>query len=154
MYGFILWLIFIYLAERLIDESPTIQNLRRHVLTVNETLRDFEIFLSHLRARMKGQKSGRTTYHKIWKIYHDLVQQMFLPWDEYYLKHMPKRRDDGSIFLSVASYRDENCMATLEEAFKMAKYPEKLFVGLVQQICARDCVGDVMENSETEVRSL
>ena len=153
VFGFLLWLSFIYLADRVIDESPTIQSLRRHVITVDETLKDLETFLSHLRVRMRGQKSGRTTYHRIWKIYHDLVKQMLLPWDKYYFKHMPKRRDDGSIFLSVASYRDQNCMSTLEQAFKMAKYPEKLFVGLVQQNCVRDCVSGVTENFETKVRS-
>ncbi|EED91807.1 predicted protein, partial [Thalassiosira pseudonana CCMP1335] len=48
---------------------------------------------------------------------------------------MPPRREDGSVFLSVASYRDEFCPGTLNEAFSKARNPENLFVGLVQQNC-------------------
>ena len=48
---------------------------------------------------------------------------------------MPPRRDDGSIYLSVASFRDEHCPATLTDAFAKARDPDKLFVGLVQQNC-------------------
>ena len=49
-------------------------------------------------------------------------------------------RDDDSIFLSVASYRDPSCRATLRKAFARADRPEKLFVGIVQQNCNHDCM--------------
>ena len=44
-------------------------------------------------------------------------------------------RTDGSIFLSISSFRDEVCPDTLENAFATASTPEKVFVGLVQQNC-------------------
>ena len=49
--------------------------------------------------------------------------------DRDYLQRMPERRDDGSIFLSLASYRDENCLNTIRWAYEKAKNPENLYVG-------------------------
>ena len=86
---------------------------------------------------------------QIWEAYVDLSIHTLLPWDKEYLQRMPERRQDGSIFLSIASYRDEKCVATLEQAFEKATYPEKLFVGLVQQNCLNDCQTGVMEDGLT-----
>jgi hypothetical protein len=62
---------------------------------------------------------------------------------------MPSRRDDGSIFLSIATYRDENCLDTLTHAYGKAKNPESLFVGLVQQNCNQDCKSGITERGVT-----
>ena len=63
---------------------------------------------------------------------------------------MPPRRDDGSIYLSLATYRDENCINTIKWAYEKAKHPEKLFVGLVQQNCHKDCRSGVLEGGKVE----
>jgi len=63
---------------------------------------------------------------------------------------MPKRKKDGSIFLSAATYRDENCFNTIHQAYEKAKNPEKLFVGLVQQNCHANCRSGVLENLKME----
>lgn len=42
-------------------------------------------------------------------------------------------RNDDSIFVSVASYRDADCSGTLRELFRQADRPDKIFVGIVQQ---------------------
>jgi hypothetical protein len=57
----------------------------------------------------KLMEAKHATFEGIWQAYHDLTVQTLYPWDREYLSRMPKRRDDGSIFLSVATYRDENC---------------------------------------------
>lgn len=44
-----------------------------------------------------------------------------------------------TIFVSIASYRDENCPKTLLSLFENAKYPEKVFVG----ICQQNKIGDI-----------
>jgi hypothetical protein len=44
------------------------------------------------------------------------------------------QRSDGSIFVSVASYRDVNCPLTLAAIYRWAKHPEKVFIGLVDQV--------------------
>jgi len=56
------------------------------------------------------------------------------------LKKLGPPRSDGSIFLSVASYRDDACGPTLRRAFERAKRPEKLFVGVVQMNCEHHCM--------------
>lgn len=48
-------------------------------------------------------------------------------------------RDDKSIFVSLASYRDENCPTTLKEMYSKADHPELLYIGLVQQVMAVSC---------------
>jgi hypothetical protein len=83
-------------------------------------------------------------YEFIWRAYHDLTVKTLFPWDQEYLSRMPERRDDGSIFLSLASYRDENCFNTLHWAYGNATNPEKLFTGLVQQNCVKDCKTGVL----------
>lgn len=50
----------------------------------------------------------------------------------------------NKIFVSICSYRDTKCTATVESCFKMAKYPENVFIGLCQQNAPGDveCVSD------------
>lgn len=90
-------------------------------------------------------KHKRATFQEIWQSYHDLAVRTLYPWDRDYLSRMPPRRDDGSIFLSIATYRDENCINTLTWAYEKAKNPDKLFVGLVQQNCEANCRSGVLE---------
>jgi hypothetical protein len=90
----------------------------------------------------------------IWKTYHDLTVKTLYPWDREYLQRMPPRRDDGSIFLSLATYRDENCLNTVKGAFGKAKNPELLFVGIVQQNCHANCRSGVLEGGKMEVSSM
>jgi [Skp1-protein]-hydroxyproline N-acetylglucosaminyltransferase len=71
-------------------------------------------------------------------------------WDRDYLSRMPKRKNDNSIFLSVATYRDENCINTLNWAYEKAKYPSKLFVGIVQQNCHSNCKGGESDDGKVE----
>lgn len=92
----------------------------------------------------------RATYEGIWQAYHDLTVQTLYVWDREYLQRMPPRRDDGSIFVSVATYRDENCINTLNWAYGKAKNPEKLFIGLVQQNCHKDCKSGILEGGKID----
>jgi hypothetical protein len=86
------------------------------------------------------------TFEGIWQAYHDLAVKTLYPWDRDYLSRMPPRREDGSVFLSLATYRDENCFNTVYNAYAKAKNPEKLFIGLVQQNCHHDCKSGVLAN--------
>jgi hypothetical protein len=43
-----------------------------------------------------------------------------------------------TIFLSVASYRDQECLPTVESIFLRAKYPERIRVAIVDQVEATD----------------
>lgn len=88
----------------------------------------------------------------IWQAYHDLTVKTLYLWDREYLERMPERREDGTIFLSIATYRDENCLNTVKWAFEKAKHPEKLYVGMVQQNCHKDCQSGILAGGKTEVR--
>jgi hypothetical protein len=92
------------------------------------------------------EKHKHSTFDQIWQAYHDLAVKTLFPWDQEYLSRMPPRRQDGSVFLSLATYRDENCFNTIYNAYAKAKYPEKLFVGLTQQNCHQDCKSGVLAN--------
>lgn len=122
-------------------------------VTVESTLEVFDDFLHKFKERMASQKEGSTTYEQIWQVYHDLVAETLYPWDQHYLEHMPERREDDSIYVSIASYRDEHCLSTMQNAYSHAQYPEKLFVGLVQQNCVEDCKSGVLEGGVIEVRT-
>ena len=45
--------------------------------------------------------------------------------------YYPIKQD--TIFVSIASYRDEECSMTLDTLFNNAKYPEYVFVGICEQ---------------------
>ncbi len=86
----------------------------------------------------------------IYLAFHKLAMETLYPWDRKYLSRMPPRREDNSIFMSLASYRDENCVPTLRAMYEKASNPELLFVGLVQQNCVEDCRTGVLEGGKVE----
>lgn len=54
-------------------------------------------------------------------------------------------QDLETIFVSIASYRDEKCLQTVESLFSNAEYPMRVFVGICQQNkedTDRDCYSD------------
>lgn len=112
------------------------RNHKSAPMTLNEILTFFDSFLKKLNS--SNLKNKHATHHGIWSAYHDLVTKNLYPWDQEYLSRMPPRRQDGSIYLSVVSFRDEFCVETLKEAFNKAKHPDNLFIGLVQQNCEEE----------------
>jgi len=73
---------------------------------------------------------------KIIDSFYKLVNKHLMPFDQVY-KHKPifPVRDDGSIFLSLAAYREHLLADTLQNAFDNAKNPDQLFVGAAIQNC-------------------
>jgi hypothetical protein len=138
-------------VQEVLGYSSTSDKPPMEILEVTAYLDDW-IHLLHQTLQPVRQQS----HLEIWQAYHDLVVKTLFPWDQEYLSRMPERRDDGSTFLSLASYRDENCINTLNWAFGNASSPEKLFVGLVQQNCVNDCrsgvlVGGNMEDTDPDM---
>lgn len=95
-------------------------------------------------------KIKKATYQEIWEAHHELTVAKLYPWDKEYLERMPERRDDDSIFVSLASYRDENCLSTITNAYAKSKNPNKLNIGLVQQNCEANCRSGVLEGGKME----
>lgn len=130
------------------------QSADKPPMTIDEVIEYLDGWIHKLHETLVPlRKEG---FEIIWKAYHDLTVQTLYPWDQEYLSRMPERRDDGTIFLSLASYRDENCFNTLNWAYGNATNPERLFTGLVQQNCVTDCrtgvlVGGGVEKTEPDM---
>lgn len=127
-------------------KSPDISD--KPPMELSEIITFIDNWIHQLHNTLVDVKRG--TYEEIWQAYHDLTVQTLYPWDRDYLSRMPKRRDDDSIFMSIATYRDENCLNTMTWAYEKALYPERLYVGLVQQNCHHDCKSGVMKNGKTQ----
>lgn len=63
---------------------------------------------------------------------------------------------ENTIFVSIASYRDDVCTDTLDSLFKMADHPNRIFVGICQQnnsIEDKDCLSAIINTPlENNVR--
>jgi len=120
-------------------------------MTIEEIVLFLVDFLEILHDELAQRKRAQPP--EIWETYHELVTKTLYPFDREYLQRMPERRNDGSIFLSVASYRDEECSETLKNAYEKARNPDNLFVGLVQQNCIENCMSGVRNGKYEKVPS-
>ena len=60
----------------------------------------------------------------------------------------------GTIFVSLASYRDKSCLMTLRSLFKNAENPSRIFVGVCQQNKPedQDCLNDFDSEYKQNIR--
>jgi len=58
------------------------------------------------------------------------------------------------IFVSIASYRDKLCHTTIENLFKMARHPDRVFVGICQQNKHGDpdCLSKNLQHLKSHIR--
>jgi len=74
--------------------------------------------------------------NKILQGFYTLAKKHLVPFDKVYReKSVFPIREDESIFLSLASFREHLLADTMQYAFSNAKYPDKLFIGAVVQNC-------------------
>ncbi|CAM9164550.1 unnamed protein product, partial [Scytosiphon promiscuus] len=131
------------------------QERKKVDLSMETILKNMRNFLDELhQAYMKLSSPEPQT---VWDLYKAAADQWLLPMDRASEgQTLFEVRQDQSIFVSLASYRDENCPKTLEEMFSKAIRPEYLYVGLVQQNCVSGCKtgvleGQVIEDTEPDV---
>ena len=65
--------------------------------------------------------------------------------DQRQLQHLQKdSRDQPSIFVSLASYRDSECAHTVDEIFRKSQHSDRIVVGICQavKLSNESCVGD------------
>ena len=120
-----------------IDETIAVTQKPR--MNMEEIISYLEGFITELSSLIKSK--NKWTAIEVWEAYSNLTYHTLYKWDQDYLERMPERRLDDSLYFSLVSYRDENCFSTISNAFEKAERPEKLFVGLVQQNCVKDCKG-------------
>jgi len=88
-------------------------------------------------------KKSQSTHEKILEAWFDAVAGAIEDPTLGLKDPMPPTREDGSVFVSVGSYRDPDCAPTIRDAILKAKNPEKIFVGVVQQNCQQGCMKGV-----------
>lgn len=93
-------------------------------------------FLSELHDRNMELASKHAEGDEIINAFFTLAKEHLVPFDKAYRdKPIFPIREDESIFLSLASFREHLLADTLMYAFDNAKHPDKLFVGAVVQNC-------------------
>ena len=113
--------------EQVSNDLPSLQE-------IVSTLRNFldEVHKAFGRAKRK-------TREEVWAAYVSVAETHLLPFEK--RVHRTKRpvRDDGSIFVSIAAYRDHMLANTLTELFTHASKPESIIAGVAQQNCVVKC---------------
>lgn len=102
---------------------------------LTEIARNLTFFLHSLHHRLQALASTSIDSTIVWETYLDVTRNSLIAWDDANRHRFPKPRNDGTIFVSIGSYRDPFCPMTLKSLYKQAKHPEKLFIGLLQQNC-------------------
>lgn len=126
------------------------QPLRPAPPPVEEAVANISSYLQALHERFVAIAGPKVTAEQIWEAYVDVTEKKLAQYDRANKQRIPLPRSDDSIFVSVASYRDEYCPQTLIDMYEKAANPEKLYIGLVQQNCEANCKSGVLENGKVE----
>ncbi len=118
-------------AEELIKET-----LRGVKPTIAGIVALLQKFLAELHDKNMELAAKTADGHEIISAFWDIAKKHLVPFDEAYRgRPIFPIREDESIFLSLASFREHLLADTLSYAFDNAKHPDKLFVGAVVQNC-------------------
>jgi hypothetical protein len=126
------------------------QQQRAAAPPVEEVVANISSYLQALHERFVAIAGPKVTAEQIWEAYIDVTEKKLAQYDRANKQRIPLPRSDDSIFVSVASYRDEYCPQTLIDMYEKAANPEKLYIGLVQQNCEANCKTGVLENGKVE----
>lgn len=122
----------ILIADTLENKKPTITGIVAVLDRFVSLLRESNIRFS------TAAHSSPSDIHAadVRAAYYSLVSKHLVPLDQA-LKEakFPRIRNDDSLFLSVAAFREHVLADTLKSAFRYASNPDKLFIGAVVQNC-------------------
>lgn len=125
-----------HLREEAFQGRPTVAGIM--------ALLEKYIFELHMTNRRLADEKAAPT--DIMNTMFDLAKEHLGRFDQVYRdKLIFPVREDGSIFLSLAAFREHLLADTLAYAFAHARNPEKLFIGAVVQ----NCFGRVSEDGKT-----
>jgi Glycosyltransferase (GlcNAc) len=127
--------------QTLHDNKPTIAGIAAILYDFLDRLHQSNLQLA---SSSSSSSSSTTTVDDIRAAYFRLVQRHLMPLETAYRGHsIFPRRDDDSIFVSIAAFREYLLQDTLQSLFSSAKNPHKVFVGVVVNNCWNDCYGAV-----------
>ena len=127
------------LALRVAAREELLERFVREIHLSFRSLRPAEGFFGVKNSR------ERVSDAKVWETFHDVVSRLLYETPEFLELRRHQRRSSSlsssssssssSIFVSVSSFRDEACPATLAHMYDEALEPLKIAVGVVQQNC-------------------
>lgn len=114
------------LAKQTINGSPTIAGI---VAILNEFLSELHISTQELNKKKAEPKEMIESYFS-------LTNQYIMPLEKAFQgRPVFPIRDDDSIFISLAAFREHLLNETLQSAFENALRPDHLFIGAIVQNC-------------------
>jgi len=126
-------------GEKLIDDlinhnKPTIAGIIAHF---NSYLKKLHVQNKYLSEKEHRDKTGdKIDAMGIVKAYYNITEPIFDPLEDAYRgRNIFPVRDDDSVFISLAAFREYLLAETMMSAFDKAKDPSKLFIGAVVQNC-------------------
>eukprot|EP01032_Pedospumella_encystans_P012006 gene12006-13920_t len=102
---------------------------------MSEVERNMSLYLHTLHSRLSAIAGPTVTALKAWDTFMDVTKEMPMKWDQENRDRFPEPRSDGSIFVSLGTYRDPFCPMTIKSLYENARHPDRLFVGMFQQNC-------------------
>ena len=118
------------------DPADHISNLLNGRPSMAGVVALLQKFISDLHGNNMKASKAKAGGQAVLDTFYRLTEKHIKPFDDaYHGKHIFPLREDGSIFISLAAFREFYLLETLVSAFKYAKDPEKVFVGAVVQNC-------------------
>jgi len=128
---------------KILDSDKLIDDTLQGKPTIAGIVAILQNFVSEFHDMNKVLSAEKSPPATILRQFFDLAEKYLLPFDSHYRgRTIFPVREDGSIFLSLAAFREHLLKETLIGAFSNAKSPDKLFIGAVVQ----NCFGRVDEN--------
>jgi len=132
--------------------SPT--SVKPHPMAppgLDEVRRNLTLYLHTLHDRMGALASTTVDPEVVWETYLSVTKEFPATWDRENAGRFHPQRSDGSIFVSLGTYRDPYCPMTIKSLYSQAQFPEKVFVGLLQQNCFETtCRTGVLKGGKVE----
>jgi len=145
--------------SKLLRKRDNLQSPRRYDIPeklfepapLDEVRKNLTIYLQAMHKRLGDMAGPRVDALNVWDAFLDVTKNHVMKWDDENKHRFPKQREDDSIFVSLGTYRDPFCPMTIKSLFSMAKNPEKLYVGLLQQNCfEKKCRTGVLAGGKVE----
>lgn len=109
-----------------LNGKPTVAGIVAHLNNFLKELHESNLKNSKQKLEPKG----------LVQAYFDLATRFLRPLDEPYRgRPLFEIREDGSVFISLAAFREHLLTQTLKSAFDQAENPNELFIGAVVQNC-------------------
>lgn len=118
---------------------------------LEEIRHNISLYLNTLHQRLGAIAGPKLEAPQVWDTFLDVTANTLVKWDDENRNRFPTPRKDGSIFVSLGTYRDPYCPMTIKSLYAMAKNPEKLYVSLFQQNCfEKTCKTGVLKGGAIE----